>query len=469
MDTRYPRLLPVLFLAVLLGALDVAIVGPAMPELKRFFQINDRLLVWIFSIYILFNLIGTPIMAYFSNLLGRRTVFLADIGLFGLGSCTVALAPDFTWVLIGRAVQGFGAGGIYPIASAVIGDVFPPERRGGALGLLGAALGAALMTGPVVAGVLLLANWRWLFLFSLPLVAYVLIQGARLLPSHPVSRISAFDWPGMLMLSLFLPCLAIGLNQIQTTQVLSSLASARVWPFLAASALLLFALIRVESRAKDPILHPNLFGSRQLRLVYGLAWGTGLGESCLAFVPMLAVLALRLPASSASFLMLPGVAALAVGSLVVGHWLHRFGSKHIILSGALLLAAGMILLAWFPQIIGLFILAGILIGGGLSAVAGATPGYIILNETAAEDRSVAQGIVNLFTSNGLLIGSVLVGAAAYSQNNTLNGYTLAYWGGAVVAGLIFFGALGLKGYEDEHNGSSGGPHSEREEAIGDRG
>lgn len=174
------RLLLVLFIGVLMGALDIAIVGPALPAIRDYFGVDDRASAWIFSVYVLCNLVGTPLMAKLSDIYGRRSIFVLDVLVFGLGSVIVALAPAFSFVLVGRAIQGLGAGGIFPVASAVIGDTFPAEKRGSALGLIGAVFGIAFIIGPILGGLLLLAGWRWLFLINLPIAALQILSSALL-------------------------------------------------------------------------------------------------------------------------------------------------------------------------------------------------------------------------------------------------------------------------------------------------
>ena len=128
----------------------------------------------------LFNLVSTPLMAKLSDSFGRRSIYVMDVTIFAAGSLVVAFAPSFAFVLIGRAIQGLGAGGIFPVASAVIGDTFPPEKRGRALGLIGAVFGLAFLIGPILGGVLLLAGWRWLFLINLPIAAVVIVMALAL-------------------------------------------------------------------------------------------------------------------------------------------------------------------------------------------------------------------------------------------------------------------------------------------------
>src|SRR5690348_15088879 len=104
-DSSDPRAanhtLLVLFVGVLMGALDIAIAGPALPAIQATYHVDDRALAWVFTIYVLFNLVGTPLMAKLSDASGRRWIYMLDVGLFGLGSLLVALSPSFEVLLFG--------------------------------------------------------------------------------------------------------------------------------------------------------------------------------------------------------------------------------------------------------------------------------------------------------------------------------------------------------------------------------
>ena len=135
------NILLVLFVGVLMGALDISIVGPAIPSISKDIAVSQRLLGWIFSIYVLFNLVGISLFAKLSDRFGRRSIYMLSVFLFAVGSLIVAFSHTFDMLMVGRAVQGFGSSGIFPVASAVVGDVFPPEKRGRILGLIGAVFG----------------------------------------------------------------------------------------------------------------------------------------------------------------------------------------------------------------------------------------------------------------------------------------------------------------------------------------
>lgn len=434
------RLLSVLFLGVLMGALDVAIVGPALPALGRAFAVDERLLAWVLTIYVLFNLVGTPITARLSDLHGRRELYAASVGLFALGSLVVALSPSFGWLLAGRALQGFGAGGVFPVATAVIGEVFPAERRGRALGMLGAVFGLAFLVGPILGGVLLRYGWPWLFLVNLPLAALVIVRGWRLLPAGRRGLPGRFDLPGVLLLSLGLALLALGLNALDAGRLTASLASPRVWPLLAGAVLAFAVLARVERAVEQPLISPALLREPQLAVANGLSAVAGIVEAGLVFVPSLLVTAFALAPADASLLLLPAVLAIAAGAPVSGVLLDRLGARTVVVAGAALLGAGLASLNWATAALPPFLLAGAVIGLGLASLVGAPLRYVVLGAAPAEYRAAAQAVSTLFRSVGRMAGSAAIGALVASRPG-LAGYHLAF---SVLAAVVALGAgLGL--------------------------
>ena len=438
------RTLLVLFVGVLMGALDIAIAGPALPAIQASYHVDDRAIAWVFTIYVLFNLVGTPLMAKLSDALGRRWIYMLDVGLFGLGSLVVALAPSFEVLLVGRAVQGLGAGGIFPIASAVIGDTFAPEKRGRALGLIGAVFGLAFIIGPIIGGILLTFSWHWLFLVNLPIAAGLIIVSARLLPASRPAQPRPFDWAGMAVLAVLLGAMTYGLNQIDSAHFVQSLASVGVWPFLLVAVILLPVFWLVERRAASPVLPIGLFVSRQVALAAAFALGAGVGEASVVFAPKILKSAFGVTESTASFMLVPLVLTMAVGSPLAGRLLDRLGSRVIVLVGSGLLAAGMITLGFLAHELVLFYVGAGLVGVALGILLGAPLRYIMLGEAPADARAAAQGALALFTSTGQLVGGALVGAIAASRGGGVAGYENAY---LLVGGLVLLLTLlgfGLK-------------------------
>lgn len=408
-----------------MGALDIAIVAPALPALRTAFGVDERSIAWVLTAYVLCNLVGTPIMATLSDARGRRPIYMLAVSLFAAGSVFVALSRTFPMLLTGRALQGLGASGIFPVASAVIGDLFPVERRGRALGMIGAVFGIAFIIGPVLGGVMLLLGWPFLFLINVPIAAYVLWRSRTLLPATRAKQQRGIDVSGLALLSAALFSLAFGLNRIDAGAFVASLTSTRVWPFLLTAIALAPFFWMNEVRARDPIIRPSLFKSRQVAMASALALGAGLSESAIVFVPALLVAAFHVTVSKASFMLMPIVVALAIGSPAAGRILDRVGSRIVITAGCALTGVGMLMVGTVVTTPMSFYLAGIVIGLGLAALLGTSLRYVMLNEAPADQRGAAQGVLTLFTSTGQLLGAAVVGAVVASHGG-MRGYHLAF-------------------------------------------
>jgi len=410
------KVLLLLFVGVLMGALDIAIVGPALPAIQEEFAVDTRAMAWVFNIYVLLSLVSTPIMAKLSDRFGRRNVYLLDVALFGIGSLVVAQSSSFAGLLAGRAIQAIGAGGILPVAAAVIGDTFPPEKRGGALGLIGAVFGLAFLFGPPLAGVMLkFATWHWLFLINLPIAALLMLGAARLLPGTKPGVGKPFDLGGTVVLSVLLAALAYGITSVDQTQPLLGLGNPLAAGPLVLALVLMPVFWGIEKKADDPIMQPRLFRSRQMIVAGVLAIGTGMAETSGVFLPSLAVVSLGMTLGDASFFMLWTVAALVVGSPLAGRLLDKVGSKIIVQAGLALTAIGFFFFALASTSKAAFITGQLLSGLGLSALLGAPLRYVVMQEAGEDGRAAAQGLLAVVLSIGQLAGAALVAAVAASR------------------------------------------------------
>lgn len=427
------QILLILFLGVLMGALDIAIVGPALPSIRASFGIDERAASWIFTTYVLFNLIGVPLMAKLSDVFGRRTIYVLDVALFAVGSIIVALSQGLPVMLVGRAVQGLGAGGVFPVASALIGDTFPPEKRGSALGLIGAVFGLAFLVGPLLAGVILsFASWHWLFIINVPIAAVVIVAALRVLPATRPAEQKTFDWQGMSVLALLLTGLVVGINRLDANNLGASFFASDILLFFILAFALLPVFVWLERRAANPIVHLELFRSRQIVLAGAIAAGAGLSEATIVFVPQFVVSAFGVTENVASFMLLPAVLAMAVGAPLAGRLLDRYGSRVVVLIGVTLSTAGLFIIALLGTNLVFFYVSALCAGSGLGMLLGAPLRYIMLNEAPAAERAAAQGILTLHSSIGQLVGGALVGAVAASLGGAAVGLASAFF----VVGVI---------------------------------
>jgi EmrB/QacA subfamily drug resistance transporter len=444
------KILAILFVGVLMGALDISIVGPAIPAIGKSINVDRQIMSWIFSIYVLANLVGISLMAKLSDRYGRRRIYIISLTVFTIGSIVVALSHNFNILLIGRAVQGFGASGIFPVASAVVGDIFPPEKRGRALGLIGSVFGIAFILGPIIAGIVLkFFIWNDLFLINLPIAAVLIYFSHRLLPSKPVDNISSIDWKGITILGLFLSTFAYGINRINANAFIESLLSANVLPFLVFSLCAFILLIYFEKGISAPVVNPRLFLSRQIRITGLIAIGTGIFQASFVFLPSMAIASFNVSMSNASFMLMPVVIATAIGSPLSGRLIDRYGSRILIIIGLILAAIGFVLLSSVSDSKLMFYSGGAFLGFGFAVLSGSALRYIMLNEVTVAERAATQGVITIFVSIGQMTGAAIIGTLVASNKTALNGYKQVFMFISVFAFILAASGILLKSRNSE--------------------
>lgn len=442
-------ILTILFFGVLVGALDISIVGPALPSIKETFKIDNRSISWLFSIYILFNISLIPIMSKLTDIIGRRIVYVISLFVFGIGSLIVGFSTSFEMMLVGRAVQGAASSGIFPSASAIIADIFPPEKRGSALGLMGAVWGIAFIIGPVTAGLLISQGWHILFLINIPICIILILLSFKLLPNIKHKPEGKLDIFGLILIPLMLAAFAYGINSIDVRHFLLSLESAKVLLLFEATIILLLLVLYFENKASDPIIQLKNFKSKQVKLVSIIAIGTGVYMAIMAFIPDYAVKSFGVSFSKASFMMMPLILAMAVSSPISGRLLDKIGSRIIVVTGAGLMSAGLFVFCISSSSVWIFYGSGILIGLGLAMLLGAPLRYIMFAEVPATQRGSIQGTLNIFVSIGQLAGASAVGALVSSMGESVEAYSFSYFTIALMSVVILILAMFLKGRKKE--------------------
>ncbi len=434
-------LLPLLFTGVLMGALDLAIVGPALPAIQADFGMTTRQLAVLFNAYVLCQMIGTPVLAKFSDRVGPRLAYLVSIGFFAGGSLLLVISSE-PWVLyLGRSLQGFGGGGIFPIAAAVIGNTLPPRERGPALGILGTVFGLAFLVGPVMGGLLLPYGWHWLFLVNLPIAAVLMVAAFRLLPAVAGGARKPIDIAGITTLSVLLAALVLFVSSLDTHELLQSLLSGRSALAAAVMAVMVPLFWRIENRAADPIVRPGLLRSRPVATASLIGTGIGAIQSGAAFYPALAIAAIGVTPSTASWMLLPGVLGATIASPVSGRLINRISTRTIVTVSLLMVVCSLLIFGLAHISVATFIIASVLGSTGLGGVQGAPLRMVILENSLPGERGSAQGLLSNFTSMGRLVGAALVGTIAASAGSGAVGYQAAFFSMTVVAGIMV--ALGL--------------------------
>jgi EmrB/QacA subfamily drug resistance transporter len=432
-----------------MGALDISIVGPAIPSIEKTILMDQRDLSWIFSIYVLFNLVGISLMAKLSDFFGRRWIYLFSAILFGIGSLFVSSSHAITILLIGRGIQGFGSSGIFPVAAAVIGDVFPVEKRGRALGLLGAVFAIAFILGPFIAGfVLMYFNWNTLFLINIPVVILLVFWGYFILPSKRMEQQIKFDFPGVILMGIILAAYSMAVNNIHTDHLVESITTFPVLLLLLISVILTPILVMLERVTENPVLDVKLFKSRQVLLVGFIAVGLGLFQSSIVFLPKLAVTLFGVEPSRASFMLLPVVIAAAIGSPIGGKLVDKIGSRIIIFTGLAIATIALFLLSVVLKNLTYFYCAEGLLGLGLAIRASLS--YIMLNEVSLNERASTQAVLLIFISIGQLTGSALVGAMTSSVDKGVAGFGYAFLVMGILSLILVIASFFLKTRKKEY-------------------
>jgi len=254
-------------LGLFLGALDQTIVGPALPTIVTQLAGND-VYVWAVTIYLLTSTISVPFWGKLSDLYGRKPMFMIGIIIFLIGSALSGLSQNMTQLIAFRGLQGIGAGSLFPIALAVIGDLFSPAERGKYQGLFGAVFGIAFIVGPLVGGFLTeQISWHWIFYVNIPIGLVSLFFISRLLPTVKNPRATRnFDVLGGVIFTIATGFLLVGLTQKgqtnPTTHALNDWTDPTVGGFILIALVGIALFIWAESRAKEPIVPLNLFRNR---------------------------------------------------------------------------------------------------------------------------------------------------------------------------------------------------------------
>jgi EmrB/QacA subfamily drug resistance transporter len=246
-------------LGLFLGALDQTIVGPALPTVVTQLSGNDYY-VWAVTIYLLTSTISVPFWGKLSDLYGRKPIFMIGIVIFLVGSALSGLSQNMAMLIVFRGIQGIGAGSLFPVALAVIGDLFTPAERGKYTGLFGAVFGIAFIVGPLVGGFLTeQISWHWIFYVNIPIGLVSLFFISRLLPTVKNPRATRnFDLIGGSIFTVAISFLLVGL----TNKQFGEWTDQSVGGFIVIGLIGVVLFVLAESRAKEPIVPLTLFRIR---------------------------------------------------------------------------------------------------------------------------------------------------------------------------------------------------------------
>ncbi|MEO6913769.1 MAG: MFS transporter [Candidatus Baltobacteraceae bacterium] len=432
--------LPLLFtlgLGVFAGALDLGVLSPALPAIGVSFGVPTGDLAWIFTLYLLVTVVSIAITSTLADRYGRRPVYIGCVLTFALGSVIAVFSPNYGIFLLARAIQAFGAGGIFPVATAAIGDAVPANRRGAALGLVAATWGVAAIIGPTFGGIVThFISWRWIFAANFPLAIVVTYLATKHVPVNAPRVRGPLDVVGLSLLSLGLLALMFGLSRPS------------IWSLVLAAVLLL-GFAAWERNSVSPVIAPVLFTNRQLTKTYALEVVIGMLEGALFFIPTVLVVAQHLSYAAAGLIAAVGALVFVAVIPISGRMLDRIGSRDVLLIGGLFTEIGLVIFALGFGSLWLSILAMLVAGIGFGALLGAPTRFIVTNETTAVTRSTAVGLLSQFLIMGQIVGASIAGGIIGIAANDLRGFKTAYEIFAALAVLAMLIAAMLKSRKAE--------------------
>ncbi|MDQ2689547.1 MAG: MFS transporter [Chloroflexota bacterium] len=331
------EILVAILLTMFLSALDQTVVGTALPRIVTDLAGNE-LYVWVVTIYLLTATVTGPIYGKLSDQFGRRPMMMIGVGLFLFGSLLCALSQEMWHLIVFRGIQGAGAGAIFPIALAVIGDLFSPRERGKYQGLFGAVFALSSILGPALGGILTdTVGWHWVFLVNLPLGIVALVVLWRLLPhvSHP-ERVRSIDYLGATVFTAALVPFLLGLTNKQTGEWTDPM----VGGLIVLGLVIGVAFVWVESRAKEPILPLELFRNRTVTGSIVATFLITFGFfGAIIFIPRWFQFVLGSSATESGYQMLPLMAGVMGSSIGSGYVVARTGRYKWMTVGAMAVGA----------------------------------------------------------------------------------------------------------------------------------
>ncbi|WP_133645175.1 MDR family MFS transporter [Paraburkholderia flava] len=403
-------LFPALLLVMLLAALDQTIVSTALPTIVG--ELGGlQNLSWVVTAYLLTSTIVVPLYGKFGDLFGRKVVLQAAIGIFLVGSALCGVAQNMTQLILLRALQGLGGGGLLVITMAAIADVVPPAERGRYQGVFGGVFGLATVVGPLLGGFLVEhLSWRWIFYINVPLgVAALVVIGAVFKPRTAHVK-HTIDYMGAAFLATALTCIILFTSLGGTTLPWSS---AELWCVLAMGLISIGGFVYEERLAVEPLMPLTLFRERTFVLssLIGFIVGVSLFGS-VTFLPLYLQVVKGSTPTQAGMQLLPMMGGMLAMSVVAGRLISRIGKYRMFpIAGTLLAAIAMLLLATLtidaPFSVMYAYMA--LLGCGLGMVMQVLI-LAVQNTVAPQHMGVATSGATLFRSIGGSVGVAVFGA-----------------------------------------------------------
>jgi EmrB/QacA subfamily drug resistance transporter len=400
-----------LMVTMLLASLDQTIFSTALPTIVGDLHGVDQML-WVTTAYILASTIMLPVYGKLGDLIGRKGLFIGAIAIFIVGSIIGGMATDMTTLIIGRAVQGLGGGGLMLLSQAIIADVVPARERGRYMGIMGGVFALSSVAGPLLGGWFTDGpGWRWGLWMNIPLGILAIASAAFFLrlPKNTKGR-PTIDFAGMGLLAIASTCLVLVTTWGGTTYDWSS---PTILLLIAGAVVSAVAFVMVERRAAEPIMPLHMFKDRNFNLTTAAGLIIGIAMfGALAYLPTYLQMVTGVNATQAGLLLIPLMAALLLTSIVSGQLVSRTGRyKWLPIVGTAVTAVALFLLSTMTPSLAVWVVCAYLAIMGLGL--GMSMQILILivqNSFPNSQVGTATASNNYFRQIGASIGSAIVGS-----------------------------------------------------------
>jgi EmrB/QacA subfamily drug resistance transporter len=404
-----------LLLGMLLASLDQTIVATALPTI-----VGDlgglTHLSWVVTAYLLASTASTPLWGKLGDLYGRKVFFQAAIVIFLIGSALAGFSQSMLELIVFRAIQGLGGGGLMVGAQSIVGDVVSPRERGRYQGIFGAVFGVTSVLGPLLGGFFVdQLSWRWVFYINLPLGVVALVVTTAVLPAATQHVRRVIDYLGTALLAAGVTGLILITTLGGTTY---AWGSATIIVIGCASVLLLGLFVRVELHAAEPVLPPHLFRNKVFLVAAAIGFVVGFAMfGAITYLPQFLQIVKGASPTSSGLRLLPMMAGLLVVSIGSGQLISRYGRYRVFpIAGSALTTVGLFLLSRMTPTTGSLYtsMAMLVLGAGIGGVMQVLV-IAVQNAVGYEDLGTATSGATFFRSIGGSFGVAVFGAIFSGQ------------------------------------------------------
>ena len=389
-----------LLLGMLLAALDQTVVSTALPTIVGDLGGASRL-TWVVTAYLLASTVSTPLWGKLGDLYGRKFFFQASIVIFLVGSALAGFSHTMLELIVFRAVQGLGAGGLMVGAQTIVGDVVSPRERGRYMGLFGAMFGVTTVIGPLIGGLFVeYLSWRWVFYINIPIGVVALFVTAATLPGQ-LSRIHrVIDYMGTALLALSATALVLFTSLGGTSY---PWGSPTIISLGVAGVVLAVVFVWFERRATEPVIPLRLFKNRVFSAASAIGFVMGFAMfGALTFLPLFLQIVKGVSPTSSGLRIFPLMGGLLIASIGSGQIVSRWGRYKVFpVVGTACMSIGLYLMSFIGVATGAWVTAAymFIFGVGLGLVMQVLI-VAVQNAVSYEDLGVATSGATFFRMIG---------------------------------------------------------------------